>query len=185
MTEIVTGVKEDISRMMLEALKEGLPDAGEIKRGPLHDNPKALRQTITLRDMDPTSLASDWHDRRLSTVPIDQRRFKMADDEMGGNQAWLLRGVVQVGLNFARTKDKRDEALSEAEFYRSETHRILETMNDVFQSTDGHWYVIDISVDSVRTAEQGGENAWIWTYFVFWEAHAYYNPYDGGKFKWL
>jgi len=178
MAEIVNSVKVDISDRMLKALQDALGnDTGIIKKGPLHASPVKTVQAITLRDMDPSSLSSGWIDRRYATVPTDKRRFKMADDEIGGNQAWLLRGVAHLQFNFARSKKAREEALVEAEYYKAQTQDIINVMPDVFSSTDGRWSVMDIVVDHVDVKEQGGDKSWIWTYFVFWEASAYYNPY--------
>ena len=172
-------VKTEIADYMLAALKERLPEAGIIKAGPLHDDPVKLRESITLRDMDPSKVESTWLDRRATTAPVDQMRFSMHKDEIGGDQAWLLRGTVELLLNFARDKSVRPSGWDEADQMKEEILIVLNTMQpQTFISVDGHWCVLNISVDRVDTKEQGGKGSWIWRYFIFWEANAYFNPWE-------
>jgi len=172
-------VKVDITERMLESLYAALPDVGDIKAGPLHDDPVKIRESVTLREMDPSTVDSSWIDKRLTSVPQEQRRFKMADDEVGGTQAWLLRGVAELLVNLARDKSDRPDGWRESD-------QIKETLHDYIASSDGKWYVMNITVDHIDTKEQGGRNAWIWRYFIFWEAHAYFNPYgEEGETTWL
>lgn len=182
----MTTVKVAITERMMGALSKALPDVGVVKPGPLHADPVKLRESITLREMDPSTVDSSWIDRRMSTVPSDQRRFKMADDELGGGQAWLLRGVAELLINLARDKSSRPDGWEESDLLKEQLMNAINAMDDYIATDDRRWFVMNVVVDHIDTKEQGGRNSWIWRYFVFWEASAYYYPHGGeGEETWL
>jgi hypothetical protein len=172
-------LKVKIAQVFSDHLEEYLDDiAGVIKGGPLQDNPVRQRVSITLRDMDPLKADSDWIDRPMSAIPTDQRRFSMATAEIGGNQAWALRGVCEVNVNFAAERNDREDAYQESEWVKEKLSIYLSTAPVSGLVSDNRaWQAIWHALTKIDTKEQGGKGKWIWRYFVYYEVYAYFDPY--------
>lgn len=177
MGEVALKVK--IANVMQAYLEEHLDGiAGVIKGGPLQDNPVRKKVSITLRDMDPLSVDSEWVDKPLSAIPIDERRFHMATAEVGGNQAWALRGVVELNINLANEVQERDQAYEESEWIKENLTILLSTAPISGLVSDSYtWTVLGFSLRKIDAKEQGGKGKWIWRYFLYYEAYAYFDPY--------
>ena len=177
-------IKSEIVNRMASAIEDAVGDqVGVIKSGPLQDSPPRLESAVLLREMDPISLSASWNDVAYSNLPERERThgFSMAD-EIGGARGWLLRGVIEMVINYSRRKLDRDVAFEEADSLRFSVQSAINMASangDMsFVTTIGNveWVVYQVQIVEVRELESGGPKAWAWRYALYYEAPAMETP---------
>ena len=172
--------KSEITKQILQVLEADLWDeTGVIKRGPLQANPVKLEHSLLLREMDPFEVSDSWRDVRYSQMSDHERTYAFnIADEIGGSKAWMLRGVIELNLNYTRKKLLRDPAFELADELRFKIQSNISNAHIAFGCEIGktYWTIFDLEITDVRTIESGGPKAWNWRYALYYQAPALETP---------
>lgn len=169
------GVKSELVDKLIVLLADefaGREDIGVIKAGPLHDDPTRKEKSIMIREIDPlsTNRRDDaWMDTRYPSVPQNERDFGLAD-EIGGNNAWYLRLIIELNINYARNKKDRPDGFEDADDVKDAIIDVIDGADIAFIT--GSWTVFTIFVKKIQVLERGGAGSWQWRYALYCQAPA-------------